>query len=266
MRATATIASWLPWLKPFLPHLVLLEEKAAELYHLSLMGKTLVPSIQAQTVFGMEKGGGTFGRSLHQHLIGRGFHKRHISDEKVYSDSLYFRGDLGYLRFVFPPHKPRQKAPRSGLAAQPSRKAQLLLENPHAVEVKYLDSSYEVKIPQVGRFILSEGLELKTGPQTGPEKIFECAKSLALIMDLLVLNDDLQMEALNDFSEIRPPALLREFQKNLRRNGPGSILWESAHKLYSQSHPETPGVHLTSWYWKFIPVLTKTLSNLREES
>ena len=146
MRATASIASWLPWLKDLLPRLVLLEEKAAELYHLSLLGKSLVPSTQAQTVFGIEKAGGAVGKNLHQHLTGQGFLKRHISAEKGFSDSFYFRGDLGYLRFIFPQVKPRQKATRSGLAAQPSRKAQLLLENPHVVEVKYLGASYEVQI------------------------------------------------------------------------------------------------------------------------
>lgn len=265
MRATATIASWLPWFKDFLPQLILLEEKAAELYHFSLLGKALVPSTQAQTVFGIEKAGGGLGKNLHQHLTRLGFLKRHISDEKGFSDTHYFRGDLGYLRFVFPQMKPRQKATRSGLAAQPSRMAQLLLENPHAVEVEYLNATYEVFIPQVGRFILAEGLELKTGPRNDTGKIFESAKSLALIMDLLVQNEDLQKEALNDFLEIRPPVLLREFQENLRQHGPGSILWESAQKLFGQSHPETPGVVTTSWYWKFIPILSKTLLSLHAE-
>jgi hypothetical protein len=266
MRATATIASWLPWLKDFLPRLVLLEEKAAELYHLSLLGKSFILSTQAQTVFGIEKAGGGLGKNLHQHLTRHGFHKRQISGEKGFSDSLYFRGDLGYLRFVFPQLKPRQKATRSGLAAQPSRKAQLLLENPHAVEVKYLNTTYEVFIPQVGRFILAEGLELKTGFRHGSERIFESAKSLALVMDLLVQNEDLQKEALNDFLEIRPPVLLREFQENLRLHGPGSIFWESAQRLYSQNHPGLPGVILTTWYWKFLSILNKTLLSLREKA
>jgi hypothetical protein len=265
MRATATIASWLPWLKDFLPQLILLEEKAAELYHFSLLGKALVSSTQTQTVFGIEKASGGLAKILHRHLTRKGFLKRNISGEREFSDTLYFRGDLGYLRFVFPQVKPRQKATRSGLAAQPSRKAQLLLENPHAVEVKYLNASYEVFIPQVGRFILAEGLELKTGSRNNSGKIFESAKSLALIMDLLVQNEDLQKEALNDFLEIRPPVLLREFQENLRQHGPGSILWESAQKLFGQSHPETPGVVLSTWYWKFFPILSKTLVSLREE-
>jgi len=264
MRATATVSSWLPWLKPFLPRLVLLEEKAAELYHLSLLGKAFVPSVQAQTVFGAEKAGIVL-VPLHRQLIQQGFQKRSYSDEKGSSASVYYRGDLGTLRFVVPQIKPRQKPPRTGLAVWPSRKAVLLLENPHAVEVKYLGVSYEVQIPQVGRFILAEGLELKTGPQSDLRIIFESAKSLALIMDLLAQNEDLQREALNDFLEIRPPSLLREFQENLRRNGPGTILWESAQKLYLQNHPGTPGVVLTRWYWKFIPILSKTLLSPREE-
>ncbi len=265
MRATATISSWLPWLKPFLPQLVLLEEKACELYHLSLMGKRFTPSTHAPTVFGVEKPGKAL-EDLSRYLIQQGFQKRPYFDEKGVSCPAYIRGDLGYLRFVCPQIKARKNPPRSRLAVHPSRKALLLLENPHAVEVKYLESSYEVQIPQVGRFILAEGLELKIGQQSSPEKIFDSAKSLALIMDLLVGNEDLQKEALNDFLEIRPPVLLREFQENLRRNGPGSILWESAQKLFSQSHPGTPLVTLTSWYWKWMPLLSKTLSSLRDDA
>lgn len=265
MRATATISSWLPWLKPFLPRLVLLEEKAAELYHLSLLGKAFAPSLHAQTVFGTEKAGKSM-EQLHLHLLQQGFQKRSLQDTQSFNNGqVYFRGDLGFLRFVIPQVKSRQKPPRVGLAVQPSRKALLLLENPHAVEVKYLGASYEVQIPQVGRFILAEGLELKTESRNNPLDIFESAKSLALIMDLLAQNDDLQKEALNDLAEIRPPALLREFKENLRRHGPGSILWESAQKLFDQNHPGTPRVVLTRWYWKFLPILSKTLLSLRED-
>jgi hypothetical protein len=116
----------------------------------------------------------------------------------------------------------------------------------------------------VGRFILAEGVELRVGSQKHSGQIFESAKSLALIMDLLAQNEDLQSEALNDFSEIRPPALLREFQENLREHGPGTVLWESALKIYKQSHSGIPGVILSSWYWEFMPLLAKTLAQLRE--
>jgi hypothetical protein len=116
----------------------------------------------------------------------------------------------------------------------------------------------------VGRFILAEGLELRVGAQKLSGQIFKSAKSLALIMDLLVQNEDLQNEALSDLSEMRPHALLREFQENLRDHGPGTVLWESAFKLYKQSHSGTPGVVLASWYWEFLPRLAKTLAHFRE--
>lgn len=209
MRVTATISAWLPCLSAFLSQLVLLEDKAAELYHLSLLGKKLVPPNPSPAIFGLEKGGGVIGRQLHHHLIQQGFVKRHKTDTEGFSDSGYFRGDLGHIKFVFPQSKPRQKATRSGLAVQPSRKAQWLLENPHCVEVKYLDTRHEVQIPQVGRFILAEGIELRAGAQKHPDRIFESAKSLASIMDLLVQNDDLQKRGIERFFRNKtagPPA------------------------------------------------------------
>ena len=79
------------------------------------------------------------------------------------------------------------------------------------------------------------------------------------ILDLLVENEEFEEEALNDLLEIRPPALVRELRDNLKENGPGSILWESAQRLYLDLYPNVKAVKLTSWHWKFQKKLSKTI-------
>jgi hypothetical protein len=42
-------------------------------------------------------------------------------------------------------------------------------------------------------------------------------------------------------------------------NGPGAPIWEVAQKFFLELFPETKAVQLTSWYWKFLPALSKVL-------
>ncbi len=127
--------------------------------------------------------------------------------------------------------------------------------------MSYLGIQYEVLLPQVGRFILDKGLQLSSGRFLNPNKIYESARNLLIILDLLVANDDLQEETLNDFLEIRPPALVKEFFRILKENGPGSVIWDSAQKFYLERYSESRIVTLTKWYWKFLPSAARFLKN-----
>jgi hypothetical protein len=129
--------------------------------------------------------------------------------------------------------------------------------------VKYLDQIYEVRIPQVGRFVLNHGLKLRLKKKFGPKEIYQAAMQFIFILDLLAGNKELQDEALNDFFEIRPPALIREFRDNLKQNGPGSILWESTQKLYLNLYPAAKIVQLNSWYWEFQKEITKVIKDIQ---
>ncbi len=259
MRASASVSPWLPWLKPFLPSMVLLGGNAAELYHSSLLGRPIPPLLIKDTIFGVEKAGKK-SAALHEHLIKLGFQKKNEKTEvPEASVPVYRRGDLGTIRFVFPQKKSGQPAASAGLAAAPEKGLEILLENPHSVEVKYLDQSYDVYIPQIGRFVLANGLKVKILKKSDPRDIYRAAMHFIHILDLLVENEDFEEEALNDFLEIRPPALLREFRDNLKENGPGSILWESAQKLYLNLYPNVKAVKLTSWHWKFQKKISKTI-------
>ncbi len=263
MRSSPSISHWLPWLKDFLSSLVLIEEKAAELYHFSLLNKNFAYSWAKEPFFGID-GGSKISRRLHLHLLKHGFQKK---NHNIFDDELpipsYFREDLGFLHFIKPQIRPQQKPSGSGLYCLPGKNVSLVLENPNSVEVKYLDHSYEVRIPQVGRFILSRGLKLNVGRSLKESRVYSAVRNLTLILDLLATSMDLQNETIDDLQEVRPPILLREFLVNLKNNGPGSIVWESAQKLYLETHPGSKAVLLTSWYWKFLPLLSKTLFNNR---
>lgn len=265
MRVFASIGSWLPLLKDFLPSLVVLEEKAVELYHFSLLEKPVSSYRSQDVVIGIAKGGKTF-QGLHDHLMAQGFQRKTNKWKSSPHSQAYFRGDIGTLRFVCPQIKPNQKPTAQGLCAIPDRRVSLLLENPYAVNVSYLGQNYEVWIPQAGRFILGKGLGLSTGRGLDTERIYESSQSLLLILDLLVSNEELQEEVINDFYEIRPPGLVREFVENLKQNGPGSVIWDSTQKLYLERYPECKIVDLTRWYWKFIPYVTRALDEARAES
>jgi hypothetical protein len=132
------------------------------------------------------------------------------------------------------------------------------------VDVHYLGRTYEVLVPQVGRFILGKGLGLKIGRQLNPKQIFDCAQDLMGLWDLLVPHEELQDECLDDFLEIRPPALIKEFIRLLKQNGPGTILWESAQRLYLQRHLNSKIVDLTRWHWNFLPSVVRLLEKPKD--
>jgi hypothetical protein len=259
LRVFASISPWLPLLKDYLASLVVLEEKAAELYHFSLLERPAISHRARETVLGMWKDGKS-SRPLHDHLVRYGFQKRSIITGDIFgSPNGYFREDLGSVRFICPQTRPNQKPANRGLSAIPDKKTALLLENPHFVDVSYLGQNYEVLIPQVGRFILAKGLELKTGRFLNSDRVYESAQNLLMILDLLVTHEELQEEALNDFLEIRPPALVKELLQLLKQNGPGSVLWDSAQKFYLERYPGSKIVSLTKWYWEFLPRAAKFL-------
>ena len=260
MRVSASINPWLPWLKPVLPSVVLLEGKALELYHGSLLGQAIPSLLVNETVFGLEKAGKK-AQAIHDHLIKLGFQKRarSLEGEKI-AAPFYYREDLGGIRFIFRPKRASQPPTTQGLFASPDKSLGLLLENPHSVEVKYLGEGYDIRLPQVGRFILAHGLKLGLKKKTSQQGIYLAAMNLIFILDLLVGHPELQDEALDDFLEIRPPALLREFRDNLKQNGPGSILWESALRLYLNLYPKAKIVQLTSWYWEFQKEMVKVIA------
>lgn len=266
MRVFASITPWLPWLKPFLPSLVLLGGKASELYHGSLLGKSIPSLLVKDTIFGLERAGKK-SQNIHDHLLRLGFQKKTEKTNRGKPNFLlYHREDLGSLCFMFPQIRSSQSSTSNGLLANPDKGLELLLENPHSVEVKYLDQIYEVRIPQVGRFVLNHGLKLRLKKKFDPKEIYLTAMQLIFILDLLAGNKELQDEALNDFFEIRPPVLLREFRDNLKQNGPGSILWESAQKLYFNLYPTAKIVQLNSWYWEFQKEIAKVIQQSKTDS
>lgn len=257
MRVFASISPWLPLLKDHLASFVVFEEKAAELYHISLLEKPAASHRTREAVLGIRKDGKT-GQILHDHLIKNGFRKRSLTVgdfEGAYRG--YFREDLGNIRFVCPQNRQGQKPNGRGLSALPDKRTAFLLESPHSVDVPYLSQAYEVLIPQVGRFILDKGLGLKMGRFLDPERIYESSQGLLMILDLLVTHPELQEEAMDDFLEIRPPALIREFLQLLKEQGPGSVLWDSAQRLYLERYPGSKIVTLTKWYWEFLRNLTR---------
>jgi hypothetical protein len=239
--------------------MVVLGANASELYHSSLLGHPITPLPIKDNLFAVEKAGKK-SAAIHDHLIKLGFQKKTEKTESPFSPvPVYHRGDLGTIRFVFPQKRPGQPVASTGLAATPEKGLEILLENPHSVEVKYLDQVYDVYIPQIGRFVLANGLKVKISKKNAPLDIYRAAMHFIYLLDLLVENEEFEEEALNDFLEIRPRALLREFRDNLKANGPGSILWESAQKLYLNLYPNVKAVKLISWHWKFQKRISKTI-------
>lgn len=259
MRLVASIAPWLPWIKNILPHSVLLGGKAAELYYFSILEKPTPGLLVKETILGMEKGGKAF-KVFHEHLASQGFQRKLVSDSRhEKSIPLYHREDLGFLE-VRCPEKAKRKNPYSeGLSAVPDPWVKLLLEDPHIVDLKYMGESYSVRIPQTGRFILINGLQLGTRKRAQLEEQYRASQCLVLILYLLVLHEELREEALNDLVQVKPASLIREFQQNLKDNGPGTALWEGAQKFFLELFPEVKAVQITSWYWKFLPALSKVL-------
>jgi hypothetical protein len=255
----ASIAPWLPWLKGFLPHAVLLSGKAAELYYFSILEKPAPSLLARETVFAVEKGGKAM-KAFHQHLLHQGFQKRTLPPAPgLDPQSAYYREDLGYLQFQCPASPTRKNPYSEGLSASPDLFVKLLLEDPHKVELKYAGDKYSVLIPQTGRFILVNGLRMGAGKRAGAGETYRASQCLVLILYLLVLHRDLEEEALNDLVELKPPSLIRDFQQILRDNGPGTVVWEGAQKFFLDLFPGVKAVQLTSWYWKFLPKLSKVL-------
>lgn len=259
MRLVASIAPWLPWIKDLLPHSVLLGGKAAELYYFSILEKPTPSLLVKETIFGMEKGGNAF-KHFHGLLLSRGFQRKWVTDSRhAKSIPLYHREDLGFMEVKCPEKANRQKPYSEGLSAIPDPWVKLLLEDPHVVDLKYMGENYSVRIPQTGRFILINGLQLGIRKKSKLEEQYHASQCLVLILYLLVLHEELREEALNDLVQVKPASLIREFQKNLKDNGPGTPLWDGAQKFFLELFPEVKAVQITSWYWKFLPALSKVL-------
>jgi hypothetical protein len=263
VRLVASIAPWLPWIKDILPHSVLLGGKAAELYYFSILEKPTPPLFVKDTVLAVEKGGNPL-KAFHQHLLHQGFQRRMFSSpHQEKSIPLYHREDLGFLEFRCPDKGTLRNPYLTGLSSIPDPWVKLLLEDPHVVELKYLGQGYSVRIPQTGRFVLVNGLQINPTKREGLEAHYRASQSLVLILYLLVLHAELREETLNDLLQVKPGSLIKEFQQNLRAAGPGSAVWEAAQKFFLELFPDVKGVQLTTWYWKFLPELTKVLEEQR---
>jgi hypothetical protein len=232
--------------------------KAAELYYFSILEKPAPPLLTRQTFFGVGKAGKA-SRVYHDALLKQGFQKRAFGPALGREPkTTYYREDLGFLEFQSP-GKSSQAPFSRGLLSFPDPWVGLLLEDPHLVELKYLEESYSVWIPQTGRFILVNGLKVRTGSKPSAEESYRASQCLVLILYLLVPHKELEEEALNDLVEVRPASLLRELRQTLKDNGPGTPVWEGAQRFYMDLFPGSKAVQLTSWYWKFIPKLSKAL-------
>jgi len=262
MRLVATISPWLPWLKSILSYSVLLGGKAAELYYSSILEKPLPPLLARETVLGMV-GGGKASRGFHEHLLHQGFQPHFLTQGGIRTRPAYFREDLGYLEFRCPETRNRNKPYREGLLAVPDPNTGLLLEDPHEVELKYLGRKYSVHIPQTGRFVLAQALNLGRFPGAGADGAYQSSQCLTIIFFLLVLNPELEEEALNDLAEVKPASLVRQFRQNLKEHGPGTPAWEAGQRFFLELFPETKAVEITSWYWKFLNKLAATFREMK---
>ncbi len=265
MRLVASIGPWLPWIKGLLPYSVLLGGKAAELYYFSILEKPAPSLLVKETLFGMEKAG-LSAKAFHEHLVHQGFRKQSgWPDLQGEPKPAYYREDLGLLEFRCP-EKPTRKRPYTeGLVAAPDPWVGLLLEDPHTVELKYLGQKYSVRIPQTGRFILVNGLRMRTQKKPGPGELYRASGHLILILYLLVLHEELLEETLNDLLEVKPASLIRELHQNLKDHGPGTAVWEGAQNFFLGLFPETKAVRLTSWYWEFLPSLNRVLRDQKND-
>lgn len=207
----------------------------------------------------MQKGGKS-SKAFHEHLLSQGFQRKMVSGSlRSRSVPLYHREDLGFLEIRCPAKASLKNPYLEGLSAIPDPYVKLLLEDPHVVDIKYVGQRYSVRIPQTGRFILVNGLQIGVRKKAGLEAQYHASQCLVLILYLLVSHEELREEALNDLVQVKPASLIRELQQNLKENGPGTAVWEGAQKFFLELFPETKAVELTSWYWKFLPALSKVL-------
>lgn len=255
----ASIAPWLPWIKSILPHSVLLGGKAAELYYFSILERPTPGLLVKETILGMQKGGKPF-KAFHEHLLSQGFQRKMVlGTSRSKTAPLYHREDLGFLEIRCPDKGALKNPYLKGLSAIPDPYAELLLEDPHVVDIKYVGQRYSVRIPQTGRFILVNGLQMVSRKRNDLEAQYRASQCLVLILYLLVSHAELREETLNDLVQVKPASLIKDFQKNLKENGPGTAVWEGAQKFFLELFPGTKAVELTSWYWKFLPALSKVL-------
>ncbi len=265
LRSVASVAPWLPVLEPHLPRLVLLEGKAAELYHLSVLEKPIPTLLVRETLFAVDRSSSSL-REIHAHLLKQGFSRRSVSSHLEGKRILgYHRGDLGEVQFLTPPGKVRRGATREGLAALVDSHVALAMEEPHPVEVSYLGRTYEVNIPAPGRFLLFSGSKIRLGRKVTARDMYVAARHFVLLMDLFVNSEELREEALNDLLEVRPPSLLKQLRDNLKAHGPGSSVWDSAGKLYRELNPFLKVVELENWYWDFMKAISKVLLEQRND-
>ena len=226
-----------------LPYSVLLGGKAAELYYYSILEKPTPGLLTKETILGMEKGGKAF-KAFHEHLLSQGFQRKMVSGSlQKKTIPLYHREDLGFLE-IRCPEKGALKNPHiNGLSAIPDPYVKLLLEDPHLVELKYMGQRYSVRIPQTGRFILINGLQIRNAKNASLEARYHSSQCFVLILYLLVFHRELQEEALNDLVQVKPSSLIREFQRNLKETGPGTAVWEGTQKFFLELFPEVKVVN-----------------------
>jgi len=265
LRLVASVAPWLPWIEGILPNSVLLGGKAAELYYFSILEKPTPALLARETVFAVAKGGKTH-KLYHDRLLKQGFQKRWIDPASgTKTKPVYHREDLGFLEFRCAGYPGRKNPYTEGLVAAPGPWVELLLQDPHVVELKYLGKEYSVQIPQTGRFILVHGLGMKTRKKALPGENYRASQNLVLILYLLLRHPELEEEALNDMVDIQPASLIREFQQNLKDNGPDTPVWEGARKFYLELFPDVKAVQLSSWYWKFLARISNVLKEQKDE-
>jgi len=259
LRSVASFAPWLPVLGPYLPRLVLLEGKAAELYHLSLLEKPIPTRLVRETLLAVDRSVSSL-KELHAHLLGQGFVRRSLPSPLEGHQVLgYHRNDIGEVIFLTPPGKMRRGTTKEGLAALVDSHVAIAMEEPHPVEVSYLGAVYEVNIPAPGRFLLFSGSKVKLGKRVTAREMYMASRHFVLLMDLFVTNPELREEAFNDLLEVRPLSLLKELRENLKAHGPGSAVWDSAEKLFRELNPALKVVELENWYWDFMKSISKTI-------
>lgn len=259
LRHVASAAPWLPTLQPFLPRLVLLEGKAAELYHLSVFERPIPTLLVRETLFAVDRTT-TSCRELHDHLLAQGFTRKTVPSPLEGKEVLgYHRGDLGEVLFLTPPGKVRRGVTKDGLAALVDPHVGPTLEEPHPVEVSYLGKTFEVNIPSPGRFLLFSGSKVKLGKRVTARDMYTASRHFVLLMDLFVGSPEMREEALGELLEVKPHSLVKELRDNLKAQGPGAAVWESAEKLYRELNPALKGVELESWYWDFMKSVSKVL-------
>lgn len=259
LRSVASVAPWLPALAPHLADLVLLEGKAAELYHLSVFERPIPTLLVRETLFAVDRSASPC-RGLHDHLLAQGFTRRTVASPLEGKRVLgYHRDDLGEALFLTPPGKARRGVTKEGLAALVDPAVGPVLEEPHPVEVSYLGRTFEVNIPSPGRFLLFSGSKVRQGKRVTARGMYMASRHFVLLMDLFVGSPELRQEAFDDLPGVRPRSLLKELRENLKAQGPGSAVWESAGKLYRELNPALKGVELENWYWDFMKGISKVL-------